>query len=1307
MLLLALWLISVPGRALAQTDLTLSTGYLPAGPKNVGDVFDIHFGVDNGGPEDAPNTRLTVTADAGLVFLSVTPDAIGPVPTCAVSNPQEVVCTWATFPWPAATSSIAIETRAESPGSQRYYWELTSDIPDSNPINNDGQNIVIVVGAANNPPEVVNPIPDQALATGDPAFVIDLSQVFSDADGDALSFEVASSNTSVATASINGTTLTVTAAGEGTAVIAVTADDGKGGSATDDFVVTVAAENNAPEVVNPIPDQTLVLGDPPFMVDLLQVFSDPDGDEPGYQVTTSDPNVATGTLEGTILSVIPTGTGIIILTVTASDENGGTATDEFTVTVIENPPSGSISGMKWLDLNANGTRDTGEPPADSVLIYLDLDEDGLLDDDEPSQSTDADGTYHFEHLLDGEYAVREVLLFFFQTFPGVSTNFEHRVQVQAGAAVEDVNFGNSPGILIDKIPSVSAVAVGDTLTFTITVFNPFPFDIPPGLVVEDVLSSSFAPTGATSGEALCETLDVFDQEGVACTVPAIAVGRSVSFTIEVVVKERSDPCNVATAVEGRVRSNEACVTILREDLKVTKASQGFDSAEVGDSVTFTITVENIGDEVVDGVIVDDQVPPGLAYVSGSGPFGACGFVQSVRCGIGGLDIGQQKVVTLTFEVTKTGTICNRATAEHPEGFGSSEPVCAQVGQEAVSYEEAVGVAVDLLKGLDLEDGGVAHLEMEPFAAGTIVRAHEPDGYSEQPSTSFYAGYADPDPSARFTKDGYLIVVEAEADPETGKPNAWSMPVQGYAEVVTGEGIRVPLVASPPEVISGTLDVEDDEPVTPEETITTPAEAPAAGPQSCAILVSGEGRTAREQASFNEDLRIMKLNLTREARGPLLREEDVFVLENPTEEAIRAQIQALRGKCETLYFYYSGHGDDLGMGLKGDKNLLYYSLATETEKAGLPNVKVIIDACKSGSAAQQFSDAKKITLTPQNITLIMSSEGSKSSYTRITKDLDGSILAGTGAFTIAFAQALGDPAADFNNDGRTTVEEAFVRVRMLNPTVSTLGGGSSENTINNVMNPQIATIQQRRVEGTAPMSFPETGLTVVPQASSPFRGTVGVEQSGLNLTGDDAFLDMLTPKDLARRRQVVTFTEEGSGQRSSPRQAAFAVDLRFRLLPLLDSLDLDERALGLAFRTSADAPWAVYEPATWNPDDSTVTALDVGGSGEWVLAYVDDAGAVSVVPRPGAEQPEAFALHANYPNPFNPQTTIYFDVSERAHVRLVVYDMLGRLIKTLVDEPLALGTHQAVFEAHTLPSGVYLYQIEMGSFVQARRMILIK
>lgn len=76
----------------------------------------------------------------------------------------------------------------------------------------------------------------------------------------------------------------------------------------------------------------------------------------------------------------------------------------------------------------------------------------------------------------------------------------------------------------------------------------------------------------------------------------------------------------------------------------------------------------------------------------------------------------------------------------------------------------------------------------------------------------------------------------------------------------------------------------------------------------------------------------------------------------------------------------------------------------------------------------------------------------------------------------------------------------------------------------------------------------------------------------------------------------------------------------------------------------------------------------------------------------SENMPGFTLEANYPNPFNPQTTIRFGMQEAALVSLKVYDMAGREVASLVNGPLAAGSHEVTFEAGSLPSGRYLYRL---------------
>ncbi len=90
-----------------------------------------------------------------------------------------------------------------------------------------------------------------------------------------------------------------------------------------------------------------------------------------------------------------------------------------------------------------------------------------------------------------------------------------------------------------------------------------------------------------------------------------------------------------------------------------------------------------------------------------------------------------------------------------------------------------------------------------------------------------------------------------------------------------------------------------------------------------------------------------------------------------------------------------------------------------------------------------------------------------------------------------------------------------------------------------------------------------------------------------------------------------------------------------------------------------------------------------------------------------EIPEQISLHQNYPNPFNPSTTIQFDLKESAFTKLTVYDLLGRKVKELVNDVRPAGTNTVQFNASDLASGVYLYRLEAGSFVQTKRLTLIK
>lgn len=91
---------------------------------------------------------------------------------------------------------------------------------------------------------------------------------------------------------------------------------------------------------------------------------------------------------------------------------------------------------------------------------------------------------------------------------------------------------------------------------------------------------------------------------------------------------------------------------------------------------------------------------------------------------------------------------------------------------------------------------------------------------------------------------------------------------------------------------------------------------------------------------------------------------------------------------------------------------------------------------------------------------------------------------------------------------------------------------------------------------------------------------------------------------------------------------------------------------------------------------------------------------------------ATALHSNYPNPFNPETTISYDLKEPAEVRLNIYNLKGQLVKTLVNSEQTAGKHNVVFSArdnrgNKLSSGIYFYRLRAGDYVKTRKMMLME
>ena len=157
---------------------------------------------------------------------------------------------------------------------------------------------------------------------------------------------------------------------------------------------------------------------------------------------------------------------------------------------------------------------------------------------------------------------------------------------------------------------------------------------------------------------------------------------------------------------------------------------------------------------------------------------------------------------------------------------------------------------------------------------------------------------------------------------------------------------------------------------------------------------------------------------------------------------------------------------------------------------------------------------------------------------------------------------------------------------------------------------------------------------------------------------------------------------------------------------------------IKYNSSGDSVWVKrYNGPANSTDNANSIALD-GSGNVFVTGQSEGSGtgtdyatvkySQSVgINQISSEIPDKFSLSQNYPNPFNPVTKINYELRVTNYAKLVVYDVIGKEVVTLVNEKQSPGTYQVEFDAGSLTSGIYFYRLTSGDFTDTRRMMLIK
>ena len=149
-------------------------------------------------------------------------------------------------------------------------------------------------------------------------------------------------------------------------------------------------------------------------------------------------------------------------------------------------------------------------------------------------------------------------------------------------------------------------------------------------------------------------------------------------------------------------------------------------------------------------------------------------------------------------------------------------------------------------------------------------------------------------------------------------------------------------------------------------------------------------------------------------------------------------------------------------------------------------------------------------------------------------------------------------------------------------------------------------------------------------------------------------------------------------------------------------EFDPEDLTMLKRYASGDPWKDIGGEV--VDEYFVNVVPFDKLGEFTIGFLDDA--TSVDRDPGT-LPIAFMLYQNYPNPFNPSTIIRYGIPRRSYVQLSVYNPVGQLIIVLVSEEQVAGYYESLFTGSSLPSGVYIYRLQAGEYVESKKFLFVK
>jgi hypothetical protein len=452
------------------------------------------------------------------------------------------------------------------------------------------------------------------------------------------------------------------------------------------------------------------------------------------------------------------------------------------------------------------------------------------------------------------------------------------------------------------------------------------------------------------------------------------------------------------------------------------------------------------------------------------------------------------------------------------------------------------------------------------------------------------------------------------------------------------------------------------------------EAPPVDPKDsiCAIVVTGVDKRKAYQDRYWENATQFGGNLVGEKLGPRLHPENILYQPGISKDALFALLESMKNKYNKVYFYYSGHGSrtDICTGANSSEWTNHRDLLQALNEVNAGEYCIIIDACYSGNLP---CEQKRDQLIDQaNVEIFTSANKNKYSYGNYHR---GGSVTGYSVFTFNLMKCFGDPAADKNGDGTTSLKESydwFIKQKPVN---------NSGNDIIKLQCPM--SIVSGKLIGNdngGTFEISGTGLKIRQRKRSQLSYDIWVAAE-FNIEYQETDNENIYSISPNRRWTV-------SGELNPSNEQA--IDYIFSYDESLDSLKSDEGVIGIVFKPANDSIWQIHYPTIFDEKLKEATALDIQNTGyEYALAKIK---AIET----SVHDPFLSNKFSLFPNPADHFVYLTCDEKDFKIHSLSIIDGNGRELHHF---PNISGNQKEGVIGLQLPdlaSGVYFIQIDIGN-----------